>query len=227
MNIQLLSRIFIALLWLSTFAVALCWLLWKDAPFDPEPITVVLGLISTAVTALLNEFGSRLQKEEFSLSYALAYGYVNNFVEPLISQLLRDHPEKQKAPRLYIYMPEKLSELDPKNIDRVISRMRLSNFRDNAINLKFQEGRARDVLTVSKSDDELVYFDFPNTLLTLNSLLDYKLESKPGQFTDSAKEQMAKQYIERFREVVRKLIDSKDLNQYVFFADKELAFEFN
>jgi hypothetical protein len=36
------------LLWLATFGVAICWIFWKDAPFDPESITVVLGLFSTA-----------------------------------------------------------------------------------------------------------------------------------------------------------------------------------
>ena len=151
------------LLWLATFAVAICWLFWQDAPFDPEPITVVLGLVSTAVTTLLSEFSSRLEEEEFSLSYALAYGYVNNFVSPLITQLLKDLPKDSAAPRLYIYLPERLSELEPANIQRVIGRMRLKGFQDKVINLQFQEGRARDVLTVSQDNNAPVYFDFPNT----------------------------------------------------------------
>jgi RsiW-degrading membrane proteinase PrsW (M82 family) len=70
MKLQFISKALVVLLWLSTLAVALCWLFWKEAPFDPEPITVVLGLISTAVTALVSEFGSRLEEEEFSLPYA-------------------------------------------------------------------------------------------------------------------------------------------------------------
>src|SRR5436190_14862860 len=107
MAIRILSKLLMWLLWLSTLGVALCWLFWKNAPFEPEPITVVLGLISTAVTALLSEFDSRLQKEEYSLPYALAYGYVNNFLEPLITQLLKNAEVGSVSPRLYVYLPEK------------------------------------------------------------------------------------------------------------------------
>ncbi|MBL7858042.1 MAG: hypothetical protein JNM57_10160 [Cyclobacteriaceae bacterium] len=227
MKLRILSRFLIVLLWLATLVVALCWILWKDAPFDPEPITVVLGLISTAVTALLSEFGSRLEEEEFSLPYALAYGYVNNFVEPLISQLLKNIPLGSPTPRLYIYIPEKLAELEPRNIERVIGRIRMKSFEDKVINLEFQEGRARDVLTVTQHGNKRVYFDFPNTLLSLNSLIDYKMESRKNRFSDSIKEDMAKDYIVKFKQVIEKLIETKDLGDYVFFVDRELKIEFD
>jgi hypothetical protein len=226
MKIQYISKTLIGLLWLSTLVVALCWLFWKNAPFDPEPITVVLGLISTAVTALLSEFDSRLQEEEFSLPYALAYGYVNNFVEPLISQLLKNIPLGSPVPRLYIYVPERLSELEPRNIERVIGRIRMKSFEDKVVNLEFQEGRARDVLTVTQSNNQKIYFDFPNTLLSLNSLVDYKMESRKNRFSDSIKEEMAKDYIVKFKQVIEKLIETKDLKDYVFFVNKDLNFEF-
>lgn len=227
MKIQYVSKTLIGVLWLSTFLVAICWLFWKNPPFDPEPITVVLGLISTAVTALLSEFDSRLQEEEFSLPYALAYGYVNNFVEPLISQLLRNIPLGSPTPRLYIYLPQKLSELEPRNIERVIGRIRMKNFEDKVVNLEFQEGRARDVLTVTQSNNKRVYFDFPNTLLSLNSLIDYKMESRKNRFSDSIREEMAKDYIVKFGKVIERLIEMKDLKDYVFFVDKDLDFEFS
>jgi hypothetical protein len=227
MKIQNISKFLIGILWFSTFMVAICWVFWKNPPFDPEPITVVLGLISTAVTALLSEFDSRLQEEEFSLPYALAYGYVNNFVEPLISQLLKNIPLGSPVPRLYIYLPQKLSELEPRNIERVIGRIRLKSFEDKVINLEFQEGRARDVLTVSQSNNKRVYFDFPNTLLSLNSLIDYKMESRKNRFSDSIREEMAKDYIVKFGKVIERLIEMKDLKDYVFFVDKELNFQFS
>jgi hypothetical protein len=227
MKIQNISKFLIGILWFSTFMVAICWVFWKNPPFDPEPITVVLGLISTAVTALLSEFDSRLQEEEFSLPYALAYGYVNNFVEPLISQLLKNIPLGSPIPRLYIYLPQKLSELEPRNIERVIGRIRMKSFEDKVINLEFQEGRARDVLTVSQSNNKRVYFDFPNTLLSLNSLIDYKMESRKNRFSDSIREEMAKDYIVKFGKVIERLIEMKDLKDYVFFVDKELNFQFS
>jgi hypothetical protein len=226
MKLQIFSKILIGILWLSTLIVAICWIFWKNAPFDPEPITVVLGLISTAVTALLNEFDSRLEEEEFSLSYALAYGYVNNFLEPLISQLLKNVPRGQPTPRLYIYLPEKLSELEPKNIDRIIARLRAKNYEDRIVNLEFQEGRARDVLTVRHENNSPVYFDFPNTLLSLNSLIEYKTESRKNRFADSTRERMGAEYIAKFRTVLQQLVERKALREYVHFVDKDLHFEF-
>jgi hypothetical protein len=200
---------------------------WNDPPFDPEPITVILGLISTGVTALVNEFGSRLEEEEFSLPYALAYGYVNNFIEPLITELLRTVPVGGPAPRLYVYVPDSLRELEPKNIENAIARMRMMKFEDKVVNLQFREGRARDVLTVSRGPGQLVYFDFPNTLLSLNSLIDYKIESRKNQFNDSVRAGMGREYIRKFREVTEKLVESKSLKDYVFFVDKELNFQFS
>lgn len=213
-------------LWTATFAVSMCWLFWKNPPFDAEPITVALGLVSTAVTALLSEFGSRLEEEEFSLPYALAYGYINNFVEPLISQLLKNIPLGSPKPKLYIYLPDKLNELEPRNIERVIGRIRMKSFEDKVVNLEFQEGRARDILTVSASDKQRVYFDFPNTLLSLNSLIDYKMESRKNRFSDSIREEMAKGYIVKFKQVLETLIQSKDLKDYVYFVDKNLDIVF-
>jgi hypothetical protein len=227
MKLQLVSKSLIALLWVSTLVIAICWLFWKEAPFDPEPITVVLGLISTAVTALLSEFGSRLEEEEFSLPYALAYGYVHNFIEPLISQLMKQIPFGSPKPRLYIYIPSKLSELEPRNIERVIGKIRMMSFEDKIVNLEFQEGRARDILTVTGNGNKRVYFDFPNTLLSLNSLIDYKMESRKNRFSDSAREEMAKEYITKFKQVIEKLLESRDLTEYVFFVDKNLQLIFD
>ena len=223
MKIQLLSKALIILLWVCTFAVAMCWIFWENPPFDPEPITVVTGLISTAVTALLNEFGSRLEEEEYSLAYALAYGYVNNFVEPLLSELLRISADEGKPPVLLIYMPGKLAELEPRNIERVLAKLRLRNVKEEVVNLQFKEGRARDILTVSSGSDRM-YFDFPNTLLSLNSLIDFKVESRKNKFSETEKEQMGKENIMRFRSVVEQMLDRKDLTFYVRFVDRNLNF---
>ncbi len=224
MKIQVLSKALIILLWVCTFVVAMCWIFWENPPFDPEPITVVTGLISTAVTALLNEFGSRLEEEEYSLAYALAYGYVNNFVEPLLSELLRMSAEEGKPPVLLIYMPDKLAELEPRNIERVLAKIRLRNVKEEVVNLQFREGRARDVLTVSSGDNRM-YFDFPNTLLSLNSLIDFKVESRKNKFSEGEKERLGKENIQRFRTVVEEMLDRKDLLSYVRFVDRNLNFE--
>src|SRR5690606_31688554 len=163
-----------------------------------------------------------LEEEEFSLPYALAYGYVNNFVEPLISQLLKNIPLGSPVPKLFIYIPEKLSELEPRNIERIIGRIRMKNFEDKVIHLEFQEGRARDMLTINQRGTGRVSFDLPTTLLSLNSLIDYKLESRRNRFSDSIREEITKDYIQTFRQVIERLSQSKDLTDYVSFIGRDL-----
>lgn len=223
MKIQLLSKIFVVLLWVSTLAVALCWMFWKEPPFEPEPVTVLLGLISTAVTALLNEFGSRLEEEEFSLPYALAYGYVNNFLIPLVTQLAKQTPVGGKSPQVFIFLPESMSDLEPAGIEQMLAQMRIKGFHDSVVNLQFQEGRARDILTINHNNKR-VYFDFPNTLLSLNSLIEYQVESRKNTFSSKAREELAQKYIEKFKQVLGELIAKKKLKGVVFFVDKELNF---
>jgi len=174
---------------------------------------------------LLGELDSRLKEEEFSLPFALAYGYVNNFLEPLISQLLRDITPGSPRPSILIYVPENLSELEPANIERILGRLRVKSFQDKVVNLHFQGGRARDILTVKQNyRNEVFYFDFPNTLLSLNSLIEYKLESRKNSFSDSEREEMAHGYIEKFKQMMQKLINKKDLSDYVTFVNKNLEF---
>lgn len=103
----------------------------------------------------------------------------------------------------------------------------MMSFEDKIVNLEFQEGRARDVLTVTGNGNKRVYFDFPNTLLSLNSLIDYKMESRKNRFSDSIREDMAKEYIVKFKQVIEKLIASRDLDEYVFFVDKNLQLVFD
>ena len=226
MKLKTISKALTVTLWVSTLGVALCWLLWEDPPFDPEPITVVLGLLSTAVTALLAEYGNRLEEEEFSLPYALAFGYVNNFIEPLLTQLLRE-ASPHVRPRIYIYLPESLAELAPASIERTLASLRLRSLKDQVVNLEFREGRARDILTIRSTDNKAIYFDFPNTLLSLNSLIDYKLESRKNKSTEDAREALAATYIRKFREVIETLINKRNMDAYVFFVDKHLNLQFD
>src|SRR5258708_5974937 len=223
-NLRNLSRGLLIFLWLLTFAAALVWVLMKEPPFDPEPATVLLGLVSSAVTALVNEYSRRLKKEEFSTSYALAYGYVNNFLEPVVTQLVKTQIAGSPKPRMMIYIPDRLNELEPKHIDRLMTRLREKSFTSNVVNVSLAEGRARDLLTVCKRGGEFVYFDFPTTLLTLNSYIDYKVESGKESFAEEEKIKLGKEYILTFKNALTKMLEQKQMTDYVAFTDKELNF---
>ncbi len=223
MSIKVITKLVLITLWLSTLIFALLWATGTSLPIDPEPITVILGLVSTAITTLMSEFVHALEKEEFSVSYALAYGYVINFLEPVITTILKQTPPG-KRPTFYIYMPERLQELETKSIDRTLARLREKNMITESINLDLTEGRVRDVLTISREQSQ-VYFDFPTTLLTLNSFIAYKSDSKKNSFGEEEKLKLGKSYIEKFQGTVSAMLDERNLSGYVSFIGKDLKFD--
>lgn len=189
---------------------------WPNPPFEPEPLTVALGLIATASSAILKQYENKLEVEKFSIADALAVGYVDNFAEPLLTQLIKNN----KIALFHIFIPEKLSDLYPKNIDRLISELKEHNLKNKTVNVELDEGRgARDVLSVFNANGDNIYFDFPNTLLTLNPLINFKIESKKNSFNEKDKALLGKLYISRFQEAVKKRLEEKNLYpKYVQFT---------
>jgi len=217
MNIRKLSVIFQVVLWLATFILTIAWMFWPDPPFQPEPLTVAIGLVAMATTTLLSRYENKLKTEEFCIANALAVGYVNNFIEPVLTELIK----KNKSPLFYIYIPAKISDLLPKNIDRLVSNLKESNLTNQTISIKLDEGRgARDVMTIFNTNGANVYFDFPNTLLTLSPLIDYKLESKKNSFNNAEKDELGRLYISKFKQTVEDLLTDKNLSpKYVQFTN--------
>jgi hypothetical protein len=222
MAIKTISKVVMIILWLSTLICAVFWATGVPMPFEPEPVTVILGLVSAALTGLVSEYADALEKEEYSVSYALAYGYVINFLEPVITTILKQTTPGER-PKFYIYIPERLQELEPKSIDRTLARLREKNMITQSVNLELMEGRVRDVLTIS-SESNHVYFDFPTTLLTLTSFIAYKSDAKKNSFGDEEKIKMGKVFIEKFQETVSKMLVERNLSEYVSFSGKDLEF---
>jgi hypothetical protein len=221
--IKTISKAVMIILWLSTLTCAVLWATGVPMPFEPEPITVILGLVSAALTALVNEYANALEKEEYSVSYALAYGYVINFLEPVITAILKQTPPGER-PKFYIYIPERLQELEPKSIDRTLARLREKNLTTQSINLELTEGRVRDVLTIAMERNH-VYFDFPTTLLTLNSFIAYKSDSKKDSFGEEEKLRLGRTFIGKFKETVARMLEERNLSDYVSFIGKDLVFD--
>lgn len=223
-TVQTVARGFLALLWLSTFGVAIMWATGLDMGFEPEPITIILGLLSAAVTAILLEYAHVLEEEEYTTPYALAYGYVNNFVEPVVTKLI-DVAAPGEEVVFYIYIPDQLAELYPRSIERTMARIRGAHYHSDVINLDLAEGRARDIMTVYRAGaGDVKYFDFPNTLLTLASLVDYKVPSEKDRFDEGEKAELGRTYIQKFEETVRKMVEQKNIADYVKFTDHTLGF---
>ncbi len=217
MNILKLSRTLQVTLWLLTLVAALVWIIVPQPPFNPEPITVILGLVSTAVSALLTEFSSALKKEKYSTSYALAYGYVTNFIDPVVTQLIKT--AQAEPPQLLVYIPKKVDELEPNHIDRVMKLIHEKKFSDQLLKISTGSGRTRDLISLLKGQGKPLFFDFPSTLLTLNSLIEYNLQQRNNSFT---RDELATQYISEFVKALQGLIEDKGLGSYVAFTNKSL-----
>ena len=190
---------------------------WTNPPFEPEPLTVALGLIATASSAILRQYEDKLEVEKFSIADALAVGYVNNFIEPLVTQLIKN----DQIALLHIFIPVKLSDLEPKNVDRLLSELKERELSNKTVNVELDEGRGvRDVLSVFNTRGDNIYFDFPNTLLTLNPLINYKVESRRNSFNEDKKATLGKLYIAKFQETVENLLKEKNLYpKYVKFSN--------
>lgn len=188
--------------------------------FDQEPVLVGLSLLF----AFLNQSHRWLLNEsEYSPAYALASGYVDNFLSPVITQLLEDG---EKKPVIYVYKPKQISELFKNNVDRVKAEIKNNNFELSEINLSLKHARARDILVVEKSKTKKVYFDFPNTLLSLLNYVDYKVSSPDHSSSDKAKEKLTNDLVASFYDKVDELLSKVNMQSYVKYCDNELNLEF-
>jgi hypothetical protein len=233
-RLQVISIFAIATLWALTFAVALAWVFEWPLPFaaEAEPITVVLGLVSTAGTALIGYFGvelrakeDQLAEEQYSMPMGLAYGYVHNFVAPLVRKLVRDAGEQAAQVKLYVFMPEDLEDLESAAVDVTLAKIRARNYSTKVVKLELESGRPRDVLTVLKGIEAAhVYFDFPNTLLTLKPVVRYKVRSERNESSAAAERELGRRFIKRFQQAVEQEVAALKLNDHVALTDQQLSF---
>lgn len=216
------------ILWLATMVFAIIWAFGTEFPIEPEPLTVMLGLISVAVSGLANRYSHALDIEQYSVANVLAKGYVNNFVEPIMTQLMKDSNGNGNKPLLYIFIPELLSELTPKSIDRLKVKLKSKGLSENTLKVKINEGRGvRDVMTVSNSNNENVYFDFPSTLFSLTDFVEFKMNSPKNSLNVELKNKIGKEYIERFKKQLIESLQEKQLHpEYIRFTNFDLDIVF-
>src|SRR6476660_9370299 len=102
--------------YILSFVAVISVLLWafKDRIEEWFNITFLIDLealfaIVSGLLVLLNQLQRKLLDDsEYSPAHALATGYVNNFVAPVITQLMEDGVSE---PKLCIYRPADFDEL--------------------------------------------------------------------------------------------------------------------
>lgn len=192
------------------------WIFKIDIPWV-ENEALFAGLM--LLVSLFNKFYSLIIEEiEFSPAHALAYGYVENFIEPLIIQLL----ENSKEPKICIYTPDNLEDLSDNTIDRIKAELKLRDYEVKKLNLSLRHGRARDILTIEKKENREWYFDFPNTLRSLIPYIDYKVGSKKNQKSDVKKNKLGSILIDEFFIKINEILVTKNLSKYVHTTKSNL-----
>ena len=186
---------------------------------DYEALFTILTMIAVVIGQL---YGWLLSEAEYSPAHALALGYVNNFLEPAITQLIENG---ENFPCIYVYKPKAIPELYQTSIDRMKGQIR-NNFDLNEIQLNLKHGRARDILTIQKSKTKKIYFDFPNTITSLVAYIDYKAGSAENESSDKKKQDLTQKLIDKFFEEVDSLASKKNLTQYICYCDDSLNFNF-
>lgn len=207
---------------LNTIAaiIIVFWLLKKAIPkFENIDLEALVTIVSFfAVT--LNQLNRKLfERTEYSPADVLALGYVNNFLLPVITQLKEDGI---RNPSLCIYKPNKINELEASNIDVIKAELRNKNYLLQEVKLNLRQARARDILTIQKNENKQIYFDFPNTLLSLLNYIDYKAESKSNTSPDKLKTELGISLITKFYKKVEELADEKRIYVNIKFCDADL-----
>lgn len=160
---------------------------------------------------------------EYSPAHALAIGYYNNFLKEAVSFLVKNG---EKSPKICIYKPSSFKDLTKENIDLVKSRLRNENYVVDVLNMDFERGRVRDVITIHKNSKLASYFDFPSTLTSLESYVDYKLGSKENSTNDVEKAEMMTKLIEEFYKKLFELFPNSTAGKSfknVIFCETDLS----
>lgn len=224
------SNLLVGSMWTALVGVICLWVLGVPLPFkaEPEPITVLLSTLSPAVTAMfaflrrrLTRQQEELEEERFSLSHALAYGYVDNYLMPTVMALL----EQRSDAVIHVYIPKSLAAVDGPSKQRTLRLLQEKGFEARTLHLPSERGRGRDVIELVGADDKSVrYFDFPETLLTLRGMIAYKLEKTPAEEREAKSGQLERDYIQRFHQAASSRVREKSLGDQVRFISDNLDF---
>ncbi len=230
------AQIVLVSLWLGTvLAVLASWWEWP-LPFNlkPDPLARLFPLISTAVTALVAHLNKRLrigqealeEAEQFSAPRALAISYVKNFLRPIVTHLREKSGKNAGHVRFYIFIPDRVSDMEEKDITDVISELR-KQFDVADIKPKIDN---RDypfwAVTRSTPPGQTVYLDFAKPIRTLNDVLEDKATTSKDTMTKEVKRELGSKFIERFQEFVKEAIGAESLiGKNVEFIKKDLSFK--
>ncbi|WP_108423122.1 STING domain-containing protein [Flagellimonas amoyensis] len=216
-----LDRIQTVFHWLSiailvaSFVFAGLWV--YNASFNLEPLLAFLGLFYSVVALLGNwitkQLEKRVKEEELSIAYALAHGYMYNYLAPVVRGLRKRLPDPSGMVFI-VYIPKNLDEFRSHSIDEVITELSNRQYVVDTVELLFEnEKRKMDYRTAKRSEGGTIqYFDFPTTLLTLDKVIAYKMNTNKDSRPDKEIERLSEQYISNFKEQLLAILQLQEFD---------------
>lgn len=191
---------------LASLAMAVFWIVFPDA-LNLEPYLVLLGLVYAAVPLLgrwlINKLNRDLKHERLTIAYALAYGYLHNYLVPVVRRLRKGVADPSQL-TFFVFLPTSLAELHREAIDEQIVELKHQAYDIETVALDFpDQKRRRDFRTARKVAEDaatIKYFDFPTTLLVLEKVIEYKLKTQEDAFWEAEREEMERTYIHEFKD---------------------------
>ncbi|KAB5484208.1 STING domain-containing protein [Flagellimonas hadalis] len=216
-----LDRIQTIFQWLSiailvaSFVFAALWV--YNTSMNLEPILAFLGLFYSVVALLGNwvtkQLEKRVKEEELSITYALAHGYMYNYLAPVVRGL-RKKLSDPSAMRFIVYIPKTLNEFRSHAIDEVMTELSNKQYIVDTVELVFEnEKRKMDYRTARKSKDSAIhYFDFPTTLLTLEKVIEYKMKTDKDSRPDKEIAKLSEVYISNFGKQLTSILEKEEFD---------------
>ena len=130
-RIRLVFNILSILIVGASIGIAVMWVM-NPQRWNMEPLVGLLGILTPVVPIvgqwLVKRFRGHLRKEEMTMPYALAYGYLNNYLAPVVRGLRKelDQPDQLK---FFVYIPDALEEMQESNLSETITELENKNTR--------------------------------------------------------------------------------------------------
>jgi hypothetical protein len=219
--------LFAAVLASLAFVLAVWWAFTGNGNIEPwvslaQTCALIAAVLATVWASMHDKVSTGNEGDRYSLSYALAYGYVHNFLVGAIDALKTEtHPGK-----MFVFRPSRLGELDPVSHEAFKAELKRRGFELTTRTLDKSSNRPRGVLSVYRPTDPATpthFVDFPTTLLTLSSLIAYQaeraVEDDEPAWTEEYRNGMAKEYIDRFFKELSTQADKAGVREWIDFTD--------
>jgi hypothetical protein len=202
--------------WVTSVALILL-AITKTPPVKEKPDAVLelLGLLSVASVAANEAYDNWVKK--FCAANVLAVGYVKNALEPIVEGLIKKYPAGIKT--VYVLLPSGIAAVSNISVQASLHQAGFSRSHEQ-VPVATRNRQEMEIAVIRHlQDGRECYFDVPNTLSSLEALIDYKLQKKANSKSEGERQKLEQKYLRLFRYELEHLLRERQLEQYVTVID--------